>query len=787
MSIAPRVWKAADGRTRFRIWEPDAKRVWWVSREHQSGQQLLHEASRNDRCDGIWEVSAVCPEGCRYAFLVEWVQELRYTRGQSVQLSVPNDAADLAACLPEAARPPSVPKNAAPARRSLAELLGRAEFLLDVQEIAQVVSEAEGARLTFYVAPCALATAVEAQAGDGSWGPLQLSEAAALGPEEPTAWVCDALDFRPDGNDSCADIIFRVRRKDWRIDPYALVLSRDAGSSTRRPSVSANGMEEHEVPPGPAVWCHLMPPPPVPAAFSRCADRELVVYELHIGSFTPEGTFRAAASRLAHVRSLGCTALSIMPVQQDTGRLRTGDANLWGYDVMSLLAVDSAYGTPEDLAFLVAAAHEHGLAIIVDFVANHVMWGVDVLLGPHYFLKDQQTMWGPRPDFSQPEVGAYAIAAVEFCLLGFGFDGVRVDSTKSIRKFPDGSNDTAGALFLSSLTALCRRHGKLSVAEDLEDGDGLLQQGGLGFHLQWDMALFCWVYDALVNPMDEYRDLGRVSRGLVGLAPGRAHALRGRVIFMESHDTATSDRYGRLPAAVHNGKSFIAEDRGELGGDAFQKASGSLPYPSVQDVEANVFASRRAALGLVLIFTAPGVPMLLQGQELCDCAAYSHPRGPRIDWQQAEALKAQPTQWFKLCQNLIALRLKNSSSPHARGAPGPLMGDGLYVSQSHSGVLAYFRWAEAADSRAKDPSGSDLALVIVNCTNASFPLYEIGVPPASAWRLALTTVGGKGLGAANIVLNTMAKPIHDFPCSVAVSLQAYSAMILLQETRAWAG
>lgn len=73
------------------------------------------------------------------------------------------------------------------------------------------------------------------------------------------------------------------------------------------------------------------------------------------------------------------------------------------------------------------------------------------------------------------------------------------------------------------------------------------------------MALFCWIYDALVNPRDEFRKVHKVVNGLVGLAPGRAHALRGRVVFMESHDTAACDRYGRVPAGVHNGKSFLPE------------------------------------------------------------------------------------------------------------------------------------------------------------------------------------------------------------------------------------
>lgn len=630
--------------------------------------------------------------------------------------------------------------------------------------------------------------AVEALAADGSWGPLALRRAETTGapePGQPSVWIGDALDFRPEGSDANTEIVLRVTRRDWRIDPYALVLSMAKDNHSRRGAEA--GGSEAELPPGPAVWSHLAPAPMPAAAFTRCADRELVLYELHLGSFTPEGTLRAAAARLGHVQSLGCTAISVMPVQQDARRLESGEANMWGYDVISLLAVDSVYGSPSDLAAFVAAAHRIGLAVIVDYVANHFMWGADGLYGPHYFLRHQETCWGPRPDFARPEVRALGLAAVEF-YLALGFDGVRVDSTKSLRKLPNDAPDAAGAAFLGDLAALCRRRGRLTVAEDLEDGDGILQQGGLGFHLQWDMALFCWVFDALVNPADEYRDFGRVEDGLRGLAPSRGHTLRGRVIFMESHDTAPSDRYGRLPAAVHNGKAFlVADGEAEGGGDAFQKAKGALPYPSLAAVEASAFAIRRAALGLVIIMTAPGVPMLLQGQEACECRPYCWPRGPAVDWQRLQAVEGPSVQWRQLCRDLIALRLGGSATPSTGSArrpgqrPGPLMGDGLHAFHAHGGVLAYLRWAEVADSREEDLDGPDLALIVINCTNNNFPSYELGVPPSRSWRLALTTARGAGTGS-DVLLQACVKANHSFPCSVSVSLQAYSALILMRES-----
>lgn len=499
------------------------------------------------------------------------------------------------------------------------------------------------------------------------------------------------------------------------------------------------------------------------------------MYELHIGSFTPEGTLAAATAKLQHVSSLGFTAISVMPVQQDARRIRKGEADMWGYDVLSLVAIDALLGTPAEVAAFVAEAHRCGLAVLVDFVTNHLMWGSETLYGPHYFLPEQETPWGPRPDFAQEEVRRYVMTSVEFFLLGLGFDGIRVDSTKSIRKLPDSSPDAAGAALLGEITALCRKHGRLAVAEDLEDGDGFLQQGGLGFHMQWDMALFCWVYDALVHPLDEFRDFGPVARGLQGLAPGRGHALRGRVIFMESHDTASSDRYGRVPAAVHNGKAFMAAkpQEGE-GGDAFQQAEGeALPYPAVEEVEANAFAARRATLGIVLILTAPGVPMILQGQEVGDPSPFKWPRGPTLDWNRVAADGSA----LKVCRELIRLRLNKVVGP-APGSIGPLMGDGLHVFHNHDGVLAYLRWAEAGDSRARDEAGCNLALVVINCSNTPRQPFELGVPPSKLWRVALSTVSD---GCATLE-PVQGRPNHNFPCTLSVPLPPYSALVLLKDS-----
>ncbi|CAE7862310.1 glgB1 [Symbiodinium microadriaticum] len=288
------------------------------------------------------------------------------------------------------------------------------------------------------------------------------------------------------------------------------------------------------------------------------------------------------------------------------------------------------------------------------------------------------------------------------------------------------------------------------------------------------MALFCWIYDSLVHPLDEFRDLSKVVKGLTGLAPGRAHAMRGRVVFMESHDTAASDRYGRVPAAVHNGRAFMKEGAEGGGGDAFQQAGGRLPYPDPEEVATNEFAWRRAALGLVLMFTCPGVPMLLQGQEVGDCQPYCWPNGPALDWDRAMETSGIPAAWKMLCQDLIALRVGRSGTPSA----SPLQGDGIHIFHDQGGVLAYLRWHEAEESRNKKTCGVRLALVVLNFRNHNFGHYTIGVPPSRIWHIAASTPRLENI--PDDIQVTQRCPTHGFPNCLEVPLEAHAFFSLVR-------
>jgi maltooligosyltrehalose trehalohydrolase len=145
-----------------------------------------------------------------------------------------------------------------------------------------------------------------------------------------------------------------------------------------------------------------------PPAFAGPALDELVVYELHVGTFSDAGTFDGALPHLARLAELGVTAIELMPVGTFPGRRG------WGFDGLYTWAPLESYGGPTGLARLVAAAHEHGLAVILDVVYNHIGPGNEALraFGP-YFTDRHTTPWGDAVDYSQPGVREWAIGNAE--------------------------------------------------------------------------------------------------------------------------------------------------------------------------------------------------------------------------------------------------------------------------------------------------------------------------------------------------------------------------------------
>jgi malto-oligosyltrehalose trehalohydrolase len=151
------------------------------------------------------------------------------------------------------------------------------------------------------------------------------------------------------------------------------------------------------------------------------------ILELHVGTFTPAGTFRAAIDKLDHVVDAGFTAIELMPVAEFSGRRN------WGYDGVLLFAPDSAYGRPEDLKALIDAAHQRGLMVFLDVVYNHFGPEGNYLgrYAPQFFTA-ARTPWGNAIDYRVPQVRAFAIENALHWITNYRFDGLRLDAVHAI-------------------------------------------------------------------------------------------------------------------------------------------------------------------------------------------------------------------------------------------------------------------------------------------------------------------------------------------------------------------
>jgi maltooligosyltrehalose trehalohydrolase len=156
---------------------------------------------------------------------------------------------------------------------------------------------------------------------------------------------------------------------------------------------------------------------------------ELVLYELHVGTFSPEGTFDGVIPRLAGLRALGVTAIELMPVATFPGERG------WGYDGLYTYAPHQAYGGPDGLARLVDAAHREGLGVVLDVVYNHIGPGNEALLafGPYFTDRLGETPWGDALEYAHEGVREWAIQNAELWVRDYRIDGLRLDAVHAVQ------------------------------------------------------------------------------------------------------------------------------------------------------------------------------------------------------------------------------------------------------------------------------------------------------------------------------------------------------------------
>ncbi len=210
-----------------------------------------------------------------------------------------------------------------------------------------------------------------------------------------------------------------------------------------------------------------------------------MIYEMHIGTFTREGTYMAASEQLGELAELGVTVVEVMPVADFSGRFG------WGYDGVCLFAPTRLYGSPDDLRRFIDRAHGHGLGVILDVVYNHLGPEGQTLnfFSDHYLSDCHATDWGKTLNFDGPEsaeVRRFILDNAAYWIEEFHFDGLRLDATQDIH---DSSEEHILAALARRVRASAKNRVTLLVAENEPQHAhlvGPLDHGGFGIDALWN-------------------------------------------------------------------------------------------------------------------------------------------------------------------------------------------------------------------------------------------------------------------------------------------------------------
>lgn len=545
-------------------------------------------------------------------------------------------------------------------------------------------------------------------------------------------WAADVADAKP--KDEYKYIIINGEEKLYRNDPYARALTGSAGNTVIHQPVDIAAESEFRI----ADW------------------NELIIYEMHIGTFNDEaggrpGNFQDAIKRLPYLEKLGINAVEIMPPTEFPGGFS------WGYNPSYPFAIEHDYGGPDGFVKFVKAAHERGIAVIVDVVYNHLgpsdldLWRFDGWYenegGGIYFYNDwkSHTPWGDtRPDFGRPEVRQYLRDNALMWLREYDVDGLRWDATAYIRNVEGFDNSPANDLpdgwtLMQWINNEIDAHypWKISIAEDLRANEWLTKDegaGGAGFDSQWDSNFVHPIREVLLAFDDAYRDMDTVVGALTAGYDGDAFK---RIIYTESHDE------------VANGKARVPEEIAP--GEAGQ----------------NWFAKKRATLGTALVLTTPGIPMMFQGQEFLTGGWFDDTQP--LDWQEAEDFIG----FARLHRDLIHLR--RNVQGHTRG----LTGQHIHISHvnNHDKVIAFQRWSEGG--------AGDHVVVVANFANRTVEDYVVGFPAAGQWKLRFDSHSThydqtyEGQVSQDVV--AIEGDYDGLPAQAKVALAPYSVVIFSQD------
>ena len=472
---------------------------------------------------------------------------------------------------------------------------------------------------------------------------------------------------------------------------------------------------------------------------------DAILYEMHIGTFTPQGTYAGAVARLDHLASLGVTHVEMMPIATFPG------GRGWGYDGAHLYAPYPGYGSPEELVHFIEACHERGLAVLLDVVYNHL--GPDgnylACYGP-YFTDRIKTPWGEAINFDgadSDEVRRFVIDNALMWLGDYGFDGLRLDAVHAIFSFE-------ARHILEELAEAAGRLGKeldrelvLIAESDLNDPRLVHPpaRGGFGLDAHWADDFHHAVHRFFTGEAaGYYADF----HGLKDVAT----ALRDGYVYQGQYSKFRRRRHGRPPRGVRADQLVIcAQNHDQIGNRARGERLSML-----------VDAPRLKAIA-ALTMLSPFVPMLFQGEEwgastpflyftdhqnpelgravtegrtrefasfrwageVPDPQAIDTFMRSKLDWSEAaQAPHAELLEWYR---RLIVLR----RSSRGRRGRAKVKADaaGEWMRLEHGGILAMFNFCDSPRRVPPAPGSWEMALGSAGSAapDAPFRAHEVRI------------------------------------------------------------
>ncbi|HEX7961819.1 MAG TPA: malto-oligosyltrehalose trehalohydrolase, partial [Terriglobales bacterium] len=328
-----------------------------------------------------------------------------------------------------------------------------------------------------------------------------------------------------------------------------------------------------------------------------------IIYELHIGTFTAEGTYESAISKLPHLKRTGITVVELMPLAEFSGCFG------WGYDGVDLFAPSHLYGTPDDLRAFVDAAHKTGLGVILDVVYNHL--GPDGNYLKQYsadYFTEKATEWGEAINFDGPNslpVREFFLSNVEYWIREFHMDGLRLDATQSI--FDSSDEHILAAIARTAHNAADGR-ATIVTAENEPQHARLarpVDQGGYGLDALWNDDFHHSALVALTGHKEAYyQDHSGAPQEFISAAK-YGFLFQGQRYDWQKKPRGTPTR-GVTPSAFVN---FVENHD--------QVANGGRGARLHQRTSSGRY---RAMTALLLL--APGTPLLFQGQEFQSSAPF---------------------------------------------------------------------------------------------------------------------------------------------------------------------